>query len=99
MSKLKAGSEGFLNILPVYLDHILYPTITNAGFHTEVHHVDGHGVDAGVVYCEMQARENTGTSLVHNKMLHLLYPGECGYHAETGGKMANLRSLTVNTGM
>ena len=23
-----AGSEGFLNLLPVYLDHILYPTIT-----------------------------------------------------------------------
>ena len=23
-----AGSEGFLNILPIYLDHILYPTLT-----------------------------------------------------------------------
>ena len=23
-----AGSEGFLNLLPVYLDHILYPTLT-----------------------------------------------------------------------
>ena len=22
------GSEGFLNFLPVYLDHILYPTLT-----------------------------------------------------------------------
>lgn len=23
-----AGSEGFLNLLPIYLDHVLYPTLT-----------------------------------------------------------------------
>lgn len=23
-----AGSEGFLNLMPIYLDHILYPTLT-----------------------------------------------------------------------
>ena len=23
-----AGQEGFLNLLPIYLDHILYPTLT-----------------------------------------------------------------------
>ena len=23
-----AGSEGFLNLMPVYLDHVLYPTLT-----------------------------------------------------------------------
>ena len=33
-----AGSEGFLNLLPVYLDHILYPTLTDAAFTTEVCH-------------------------------------------------------------
>lgn len=26
-----AGSEGFLNLLPLYLDHILYPTLTVGG--------------------------------------------------------------------
>lgn len=26
-----AGSEGFLNLLPVLLDHILFPLITEAG--------------------------------------------------------------------
>lgn len=26
-----AGSEGFLNLLPVYLDHVLYPTLTVSG--------------------------------------------------------------------
>ena len=23
-----AGSEGFLNLLPIYLDHVLHPTLT-----------------------------------------------------------------------
>lgn len=23
-----AGSEGFLNLLPIYVDHLLYPTLT-----------------------------------------------------------------------
>ena len=44
-----AGSEGFLNILPIYLDHVLYPTLTDSGFHTEVHHINGEGADAGMV--------------------------------------------------
>jgi Insulinase (Peptidase family M16) len=33
-----AGLEGFLQILPPYIDHLLYPTITDAAFTTEVHH-------------------------------------------------------------
>lgn len=31
-----AGEQGFLQILPIYVDHILYPTMTDAGFVTEV---------------------------------------------------------------
>ena len=31
-----AGEQGFLQILPIYVDHILYPTLTKAGFVTEV---------------------------------------------------------------
>lgn len=31
-----AGDQGFLQLLPIYVDHILYPTITDAGFVTEV---------------------------------------------------------------
>ena len=33
-------------------------------FLTEVHHVTGEGEDKGVVYCEMQGRENNSSSLV-----------------------------------
>lgn len=30
-----AGSQGFLSMLPVYVDHILFPTLTEAGFISE----------------------------------------------------------------
>uniref|UniRef100_A0A182JL08 Uncharacterized protein n=1 Tax=Anopheles atroparvus TaxID=41427 RepID=A0A182JL08_ANOAO len=90
-----AGSEGFLALLPVYLDHILYPTLTDSGFITEVHHITGEGEDAGVVYCEMQGRENTGESRVNLEMVRAMYPN-CGYSAETGGILSNLRISTTN---
>ena len=45
-----AGHEGCLNLLPIYADHILYPTLTDECFHTEVHHLTAEGEDKGVVY-------------------------------------------------
>ena len=44
-----------------------------------MHHVNGVGEDAGVVYCEMQARENTGHSRSHLEFIRSMYPGKCGY--------------------
>ncbi|XP_046995924.1 uncharacterized protein C05D11.1-like isoform X1 [Schistocerca americana] len=92
-----AGSEGFLTLMPIYLDHILYPTLTDSGFITEVHHITEEGEDAGVVYCEMQGRENMGESRSHLAMVRGVYPGVCGYKSETGGIMKNLRESTDNT--
>lgn len=63
---------------------------------TEVHHITEKGEDAGVVYCEMQGRENSGESRVHLSMARAMYPGDCGYSAETGGIMKNLRESTTN---
>ena len=91
-----AGSEGFLVLLPVYLDHILFPTLTDPGFVTEVHHVNGTGDDAGVVYCEMQARENDEASRGEHALQEAVFKNECGYKWETGGLMENLRSSCSN---
>ncbi|XP_011407072.2 PREDICTED: uncharacterized protein C05D11.1-like [Amphimedon queenslandica] len=91
-----AGTEGFLNLLPIYLDHILYPTLTDPAYTTEVHHINGEGENAGVVYCEMQARENTSEDRTHFEMLQLMYSEGCGYRSETGGRMSNLRDSTSN---
>ena len=54
-----AGKDGFLSFLPLFLDHILFPLITDEAFVTEVYHINGDGLDGGVVYCEMQTYENT----------------------------------------
>jgi Zn-dependent M16 (insulinase) family peptidase len=89
-----AGSEGFLNLLPVYLDHILRPTITESAFNTEVHHITGEGENAGVVYCEMANHENSEDSLLERALLAHLFE-DTGYSADTGGRLPNLRTLTV----
>ncbi|KZT05962.1 uncharacterized protein LAESUDRAFT_701454 [Laetiporus sulphureus 93-53] len=90
-----AGEQGFLQLLPVYVDHILYPTLTKAGFITEVHHIDSKGHDSGVVYSEMQGRENTSQDLMALRMQRLMNPPGSAYRSETGGLMAALRQLTV----
>lgn len=75
-----AGEQGFLQLLPIFVDHILYPTMTQSAFVTEVHsspdfnvypnmayqvhHIDSKGEDSGVVYSEMQGRENTSGDLM-----------------------------------
>ncbi|XP_050485533.1 uncharacterized protein C05D11.1-like [Bombus huntii] len=91
-----AGSEGFLSLMPIYLDHILYPTLTDAGFLTEVHHINGEGENAGVVYCEMQGKENIGEYLVYVEMFRAMFPGRCGYKSIVGGALKNLRESTTN---
>ncbi len=91
-----AGWAGFAQILPVYLEHVIVPTLTDAGCYTEVHHVDGSGHDAGVVYSEMQGVQNTQGELMDLRSKRLLYPEGIGFRYETGGMMEQLRVLTAD---
>jgi Zn-dependent M16 (insulinase) family peptidase len=91
-----AGWEGFSQILPVYLEHILLPTLTDSGCYTEVHHIDGSGQDAGVVYSEMQGVENTADTLMNLEAVRKIYPEGIGFRYETGGMMKALRVLTAD---
>ena len=91
-----AGWDGFAQILPVYLEHVLLPTLTDAGCITEVHHIDGTGHDAGVVYSEMQAVQNKQTELMDLRARRLMYPEGIGFRYETGGMMEALRNLTAD---
>ena len=43
---------------------------------TEVHHVNGEGEDAGVVYCEMQGRENMESSRTFLNFSREMYRSE-----------------------
>lgn len=84
---------GFLQILPIYLDHIFFPLLNESGFVTEVYHINGEGEDAGVVYSEMQSVENEDENVVDRELAKILYPDpECGYRYETGGVLKNLRT-------
>ncbi|KAL3418200.1 hypothetical protein PVAG01_09915 [Phlyctema vagabunda] len=89
-----AGWEGFAQILPVYLEHVILPTLTDEGCYTEVHHIDGEGNDAGVVYSEMQGVQNNGGEIMDIRARQLLYPEGVGFRYETGGMMEQLRKLT-----
>ncbi|KAH8804264.1 Metalloenzyme, LuxS/M16 peptidase-like protein [Flagelloscypha sp. PMI_526] len=91
-----AGEQGFLQLLPIYLDHILSPILTDSGFITEVHHINAKGEDSGVVYSEMQGRQNTPGDLMNLCTRRVLEPRESAYRSETGGLMENLRILTIN---
>ena len=68
----------------------------DSAYLTEVHHINGEGEDAGIVYSEMQSRETTGDSIVHREMTRALYPGRSGYKSVTGGLVKNLRESTSN---
>ncbi|XP_065211610.1 uncharacterized protein C05D11.1-like [Planococcus citri] len=89
-----AGAEGFLALFPIYLDHLFFPTLTEAGFITEVYHVTDEGKDAGVVFCEMQHYECTAELLTQLELMKGLYTEKCGYRYETGGAVNNLRKST-----
>ncbi|KAL4781190.1 Metalloenzyme, LuxS/M16 peptidase-like protein [Aspergillus varians] len=90
-----AGWEAFSRILPVYLEHVIAPTLTDEGCYTEVHHIDGAGNDAGVVYSEMQGVQNNAAELMDLEARRLTYPDGVGFRYETGGMMEQLRVLTA----
>jgi Zn-dependent M16 (insulinase) family peptidase len=90
-----AGSNGFLNILPVYLDHIFHPLLREEDFMTEVHHINGDGDDAGVVYSEMQGVEHKPSNIIYFDLIKQIYPGNSSYTVQTGGKLKSLRESTT----
>ncbi|GIX62654.1 metalloprotease 1-related protein, putative [Babesia caballi] len=91
-----AGIEGTLKILPVYLDHLLRPTLTYEAFITDVHRITPDGSNAGSVYSEMKTRENGAESVTEFNMMPLLYPGGSGYSMVSGGRLEALRATNVD---
>ncbi len=50
-----AGSDGALRYMALFLNQMLYASLTEGDVLTEAHHIDGDGADGGVVYSEMKA--------------------------------------------
>lgn len=91
-----AGYAAFAQILPIYLDHIVLPTLTDSACYTEVFHIDPTGHDAGVVYSEMQGLQNNQLELMELESKRILYAEGIGFRYETGGMMEQLRVLTAD---
>ncbi|KIH50300.1 hypothetical protein ANCDUO_19626 [Ancylostoma duodenale] len=87
----RVGSEGFLKALPVFLDNILSPVLSNSHFATEIHHINGKGEDAGVVYCETQGHESEMLRIIDRKTKEIMYPPNNPYRVDVGGRPKNLR--------
>ena len=92
-----AGWQGFKTLLPIYLDHLLSPTITEEACLTEVYHIDGDGKQKGVVFSEMQGIENQLWFITYQKMQETLFSESSGYSSETGGLTTELPTLTRET--
>jgi Zn-dependent M16 (insulinase) family peptidase len=73
-----AGKTGFLTLLPVYLDHLFHPNLSEAGYLTEVHHIAGDGKDGGIVYQEMKAMEHDPEQQAHWAIMQEIYKPNSG---------------------
>lgn len=67
------------------------------GFITEVHHINEHGQDGGVVYSEMHGRQNSSEDILHYQLRQTIYPNY-PYRFEHGGRTECIRKLTVQDG-
>lgn len=61
-----------------------------------MYHINGKAEDGGVVYSEMQGRENASFSVMGLAQQRALYPDGSAYRSETGGLMSALRVLTAD---
>ncbi|KAM3164565.1 hypothetical protein ACU8KH_01480 [Lachancea thermotolerans] len=90
-----AGWQGFKKLLPVYLDHVLHPTITDDACTTEVYHVDPEDLqEKGVVFSEMEGIESQSWFITMLEKQRQMFPEGSGYRSETGGLTSQLRHLT-----
>ncbi|TPX32519.1 hypothetical protein SmJEL517_g04347 [Synchytrium microbalum] len=89
-----AGEEGMIEVLPVFLDHVINPTLRDAQFITEVYHVDGDAKCQGVVYCEMAGREHSESDMVDLALRRLIFGDKTTYSYECGGLTPDIAKLT-----
>jgi Zn-dependent M16 (insulinase) family peptidase len=88
-----AGVEGFVNLLPCYLDHVLRPRLSKEAFASEVYRVKSDGSECGVVFSEMQAREHTEGDIIDREIRKALLGGT-PLAMEAGGLCDSIRRLT-----
>eukprot|EP00760_Papus_ankaliazontas_P026634 PhM_4_TR3059/c0_g1_i1/m.97749 len=88
------SEEGVRRLFPVFLDHVMEPTLAASTFMTEVHHVTPKGGDSGVLYSEMQGRENGEMDVTMKALDGMVYPNSMYIH-DSGGWTPEIRRLNV----
>ncbi|KAJ2759639.1 hypothetical protein H4S06_002128 [Coemansia sp. BCRC 34490] len=89
-----SAEDGVANVLPVFLDHVLNPILSDAKFTTEVYHYDETGKENGVVFCEMSSKENKENILSIYHLKKLMYNSSATFAHYSGGKTYGIASLT-----
>ncbi|ORX81651.1 hypothetical protein BCR32DRAFT_261274 [Anaeromyces robustus] len=89
-----AGAEGTINILPIFLDHVIQPSLRPYQFLTEIYHIDGTAKPKGVVFCEMASRENTEPDLLDLHLRMNLFQHKSTYSYECGGLTKDIKNLS-----
>ncbi|KAJ1737005.1 hypothetical protein LPJ72_000894 [Coemansia sp. Benny D160-2] len=89
-----SAEDGVANVLPVFLDHVLNPILSDANFTTEVYHYDETGKENGVVFCEMSSKENKENILSIYHLKKLMYNSSATFAHYSGGKTYGIASLT-----
>ncbi|GAA5993072.1 hypothetical protein JCM5350_003975 [Sporobolomyces pararoseus] len=90
-----ASEEGILEVLPVYLDHIFFPSLDGQSFKTEIYHVNGKGEEGGALFAELQEREGSRAEVMALAQQEAIYSSRNAYRYDTGGSLAQLRTLTL----
>eukprot|EP00927_Polykrikos_kofoidii_P078178 TRINITY_DN7502_c0_g1_i1.p1 TRINITY_DN7502_c0_g1~~TRINITY_DN7502_c0_g1_i1.p1 ORF type:complete len:1167 (+),score=217.17 TRINITY_DN7502_c0_g1_i1:59-3502(+) len=89
-----AGEAGLLAILPVFVDHVLCPLLTEDSFVTEIHHLNGKGERQGVVYSEMLGRISDEEDILDLEVRCATFGDKSPYSYEHGGMPDLILTLT-----
>eukprot|EP00931_Biecheleriopsis_adriatica_P087208 TRINITY_DN61707_c0_g1_i1.p1 TRINITY_DN61707_c0_g1~~TRINITY_DN61707_c0_g1_i1.p1 ORF type:complete len:1130 (-),score=221.80 TRINITY_DN61707_c0_g1_i1:157-3519(-) len=91
-----AGEAGLLAVLPVFVDHILCPLLSEDAFVTEIHHVNGRGERQGVVFSEMLGRVSDQEDILDLEVRRATFGNASPYSYEYGGMPDDILKLTRN---
>ena len=79
----------------LFLNQMLYSSLTSGDVVTEAHHVSSAGVDGGVVYSEMKGINQKTSWRLRERVKELLYAGgNSSYAYNRGGTAEGLQGIT-----
>ncbi|KAI8866148.1 LuxS/MPP-like metallohydrolase, partial [Ramicandelaber brevisporus] len=88
------SAEATFSFLPILLDHVLHPLLSDDNFVTEVYHVKPDGNGGGVVYSEVLSQHMNASYICRRFMEKYLSPPDSPFHYNHGGDTDVIPALT-----